>query len=268
MNMIHVGPAGLPIGAKTSEKGIPRLAEIGLDVLEVQFGHGITMKTEGAKRIGAIAKENNIIVSVHAPYYISFNSRKKETRDKSIDVLKRTAKIADALGAERVVCHCGSYSGLDSKEATNNIVECLIEVLDWISKKGYEVKIGIETMGRKNVWGSLEEVISVAKRIDVFPVIDFGHMHARHGGSLRCETDFEKIIQKYESLEIPFLHTHFSCVSYNEKGELGHLPISAKEPDFAFLVPVLNRRRYDIRIICESPLLDRDALVMKKMLGY
>ncbi|MEM2900358.1 MAG: TIM barrel protein [Thermoplasmata archaeon] len=249
-----------------SEKGIPRLAEIGLDVLEVQFGHGITMKTEGAKRIGSIAKDYDIILSVHAPYYINFNSKKKETREKSKEVLKHTCRIVSALGAERVVCHCGSYSGLESNEATKNIAKCLREVLDWIRKKGYEVKIGIETMGKKNVWGSLEEVISVSRMIDVFPVIDFGHMHARLGGAIKSKEDFEKIIRRYEDLKIPFLHSHFSCVEYNEKGELGHLPISAKEPDFALLVPVLKKRNYDIRIICESPLLDRDALVMKKML--
>ncbi len=265
--MIIVGPAGLPIGYKSSEEGIPALAKMDLDALEVQFGHGITMKDEGAERIGKLARDVGVKLSVHAPYFINFNSKRPDVRKNSIGVLKKTAKIADALGAERVVCHCGSYSKMSSKEATENIADCLRKAVDKIKKERYRVMVGVETMGKTAVWGSLDEVIALTELVDVFPVIDFGHLYARSDGRLNSERDFEDIMEKYDSLRMPFLHAHFACVRYNEKGELGHLPISSKQPDFSLIAPVLKRRMYDMTIICESPLLDRDALVIKEMLA-
>jgi len=262
--IIRVGPAGIPISAKGRGivEGIKKAAELGLSALEVQFGHGVNMGLDLAKKAGAAAKENDILLSVHAPYFINLNSEKKGVIDESKRRLLQSVAVAEAAGAYVVVFHAGFYSDDRSGDATDAIKENLLDVRE---KTPADIFLGVETMGRANTWGTLEEIGKVCGK-GVVPVLDFAHIHAR-GRRLDSREKVKELFDEYESIFTGFLHSHFTGIAYGELGEKNHLPVSGAEPDFNIIAPFLMSRKYRCTVICESPLLDIDALKLKGMLG-
>ncbi len=85
---------------------------------------------------------------------------------------------------------------------------------------------------------------------------------------LRIITEFWRPSQKshwLKPLKLSYIHSHFSCINFGPRGELNHLPLSEKKPDYKPLVKELVRRKVSITMISESPLLEKDALKVKKM---
>jgi deoxyribonuclease-4 len=266
--MIFLGPAGTPTVSKTIEDGVKKVAELGLHTIEVQFGRGVRMTPERAELLGKLAEEHNIRLSAHAPYFINLNSLKQETIENSKAQILKTAEVADAMNAYIVTVHAGYYSGKSSAAATAEIKRHVVECADKIKERGWNILIGLETMGKSRSWGTLEEIAEVCReRANVVPVIDFAHIHARANGCLRGAADFEAVLREYEKIYTRFLHAHFTCVAYGDKGEKYHLTLDAQDPDFAVLAEVLKRKSYDIIIISESPVLEQDSLVMKEILA-
>ena len=56
-------------------------------------------------------------------------------------------------------------------------------VFPWL-KDGTPSKIGIETSGRQELWGSLEEVLEVVNHVEgTIPVLNIAHIHSRGHGA-------------------------------------------------------------------------------------
>ncbi len=265
--MIYLGPGGTPHGVKGTEASMKYLEEEGLNAMEVQFVRGARMKESTAKTIGDKAEKHSIRLSVHAPYYINLNSEKEETIEKSKERIMKSARLGDIMGARVITVHAGYYGELSSEETTKIIGENIVECGEMIEEEDLDVKIGLEQMGRKKSWGTLEEISKVMEMSDaVVPVLDFAHYHARFNGILQSQEDFGELIEKYESIHDGPLHSHFSSIEYNDTGERSHLNLEDKDPDFELLAPLLYKRSYDITVICETPELDRDSLRMKEIL--
>ncbi len=261
--MIYLGPAGSPFGCKSTEEGIRRVSALGLNAMEVQFVRGVKMGKETAKRVGALAKEKEVRLSAHAPYYVNLNSDEKEKIEASKKRIVQTAEIAEEMGAYIIAIHAGYYGGKTSEETTEKIKAGLEECEE--ETAGLKVKLGIETAGKKGAWGSLMEISKVCTK-KIVPVVDFAHIHARGGGILNSTGDFEKVVGEYERIYDKFLHVHYSCINFGQRGELNHLTLDKKQPDFSFLAPVLKKKKYDITIISESPVLEQDSLRMREIL--
>jgi deoxyribonuclease-4 len=101
----------------------------------------------------------------------------------------------------------------------------------------------------------------------VQPVVDFAHIHARYGGSLRSMEDFRRVVDAMSAMHPGRLHCHYSCIEYTRAGEKRHLPLSAREPDFSHLVPVLRGISRECTIICETPTPSSDAVAMRDEFG-
>lgn len=266
--MIHLGPGGTPHGVKGTKKSMAYLDEEGLDAMEVQFVRGARMKESTAEDIGREAEKYGIHLSIHGPYYINLNSEKEETIEKSKERIMKSSRLGNIMGAKVITIHAGYYSDMSSEQATEIIGNGVVECADKIKEEDLDVKIGLEVMGKRKSWGTLEEIEKVMHRTDVaIPVLDFAHYHARYGGRLESQEDFEELLDRYESVHSGPLHSHFSSIEYTEKGEKEHLNMDAYEPDFRDLAPLLKEKDYDITIICETPELDRDSLKMKEILG-
>ena len=266
--MIHLGPGGTPHGVSRTKGSMEYLREEGLDAMEVQFVRGARMKESTAEEIGEEAEKYDILLSIHAPYYINLNSEKNETIEKSKERIMKSARLGDIMGAWIITVHAGYYSGMESEEATKIIGDGVVECADKIKDEGLDVKIGLEQMGRKKSWGTLDEIKKVIERTNVaIPVLDFAHYHARYDVILQENEDFVGLLDKYESIHDGPLHSHFSSIEYNETGEKEHLNVDEYQPDFRILAPILKEKDYDITIICETPELDRDSLKMKEILG-
>ena len=239
---------------------------LGLNGLEIEFVRGVYTTKEKAAEIGQLARERDIRLTAHAPYFISLNSEKEETRAKSLDWIMDTVRAAHHLGAYSIVVHAGSYGKTEDK-ATENIAAGVSRCKEKMDDEGIkDVTIGLETMGKQSVWGTLKEIAEVMDSVDgVRPVLDVCHVHARTQGSLRTVKDMNTLLDEFFPLAGDRPHMHISCVKYGDKGELSHLPLSAKEPDMSLLAEAMDGRNKDCTFVCESPLLEKDAVFFMNM---
>ncbi|MCK5474421.1 MAG: endonuclease IV, partial [Candidatus Aenigmarchaeota archaeon] len=122
-----------------------------------------------------------------------------------------------------------------------------------------------ETMGRQKQFGIVDEVARLVEEcVNVSPVIDFAHIHARTNGGLKTKEDFKVILDRFDGLGVSPIHCHMTGIKYRDGNEKHHLAISSFEPDFRLLAEVLIENSYNTTIICESPLMEQDALLFKK----
>ena len=258
-------------GNKSTKAAPGWIKEIGLDAYEYEAGNGLTATDEALALIGAAAKENDIKISYHAPYFISLSGIVEEKRLNSIRYIDESLKAADILGAKTIVVHTGSAAKISRDEAMRLAGDTLIRTLNSVDTHG--IKIGLETMGKINQLGTLDEVIELC-RIDssLVPVIDFGHLNARSlGKMLKTADDYLRIFDKIDRLLSPEiaknLHCHFSKIEWTASGEKKHLTFEDEiyGPEFEPLIDVIASNRLTPTIICESNgTQSDDALTMKK----
>ncbi len=262
---IFIGPAGSPSGSSNVSDGIRKVRELGLNSMEVEFTYGVRMGKKAAELAGKTAKESDVLLTVHAPYYVNLCNTEK--LDASMKRIMDSCLLADIMGARVVVFHAGFYGNLDRDDAFRKVEDACNAMSQNLDDMGTDVLLGIETTGKHSQFGTLEEVEKLCGKLRrCVPAIDWAHIYAREGGSI----NYKKIIKRVSRFG-EFMHTHFSGIEFGEKGEKRHLPVSEKSPPFEDLAKALLSSKKDVNIICESPLLEKDALLMKQILekeGY
>ncbi len=260
-------------GYKSSEQMPPWLYDFGLDAYEYQCGKGILIKEPTASKIKNAA-EGKIKMSLHSPYYINLATPDEEKREKSIGYIMQSAEAATWLGADRIVVHSGALGKLTRKEATEYAKITLKKAQASLDEAGfYNIRLCIETMGKINQLGSLDEVMELCRLDDRFlPTIDFGHLNARTLGSIKSIDDYAYILNEIENAlgfeRLSEFHAHFSKIEYTKGGEKKHLTFedTVFGPDFEPLAELIAKRKLSPHIICESAgTQPEDALLMKKM---
>jgi deoxyribonuclease-4 len=252
--MIKVGPAGSD--GLGNLKGVAKVAELGLDCMEVAFTYGVRMDLETARALGTRAKELGIMLSVHAPYYINLASDEKEKYDASkIRILDSCAK-AHAMGARNVVFHAGFYQKRTAGQTYDLIKKAIAEMHQSISCAGWQVELCPEITGKPSQFGSLAELLKLKKETGCGITVDFSHLYARQQG----EIDYAKILARLPKK----FHAHFSGIEYGDKGERKH--IRTTKTFFEPLARALIKRRANITLINESPKPYEDATMMKNLI--
>lgn len=273
------GPAGVPpmfrlMGATTSD--VPKLLrEEGLDAFEYQasrWGPKPQVKQEDAIKLGEEARRNDVKLSMHGSYFINL-SGKKEVVEASKRRLIACAVAADWMGAYVVVFHTGFYGKVEKSFAFRNAVTALKEVSAEMKALGLKVKLGPETMGRKFQVGTIDEIITINQEVEGTQlVIDWGHLHALHQGTLKKVEDFraiaEKVEQKLGTEALRSMHCHFSKIEFSNQGEKRHHTLDEERygPEFSMLAEVIVDFGLHPTMICESPILDIDARKMQAIL--
>lgn len=272
---IRLGPAGLPIGLKESRntvEGIKFVHEIGLNAMEIEFVRNIYLDEKSSKIVGKIARDLDVKLSIHAPYFINLLSEKSLTVLRSKKLIIKCMELASLMGASPVVVHSAYYGKLKPNEAFKKMVKITKEILLQAKKMKLNTQLSYETMAKTSQFGSLEELLKLKEEVndESFSVtVDFAHIFVRNNGKI----DYKEIFDKIEESGIKTLHSHFSNVKYslNKKRFVDiHIPINS-HPPFKPLAEEILRRKKDITIISESPLLEKDSLKMKKIfefLGY
>lgn len=267
--MIKIGVAGIPSCCSKFEEGIEFLGKNNLQE-EVQFVRQIWMSPERAKKTKELAEKNRVELSIHAPYYINLNSLKKQTVAISKRNIIRSAGLAELMGAKIVVFHPGYYLGIKAEEVYKNFRNALEDIeTELKTKKIKNVLLGPETMGRQATFGTLDELLSLAQEVEnVMPVLDFAHIHARNNGGLKTQKDFSEIFEKIDKAIglKKHMHGHFTGIFYSNGNEKHHLTIDEGDLKFELLAKELKERKLDMTIICESPILEKDALKMLKII--
>lgn len=277
INRATFGPGGnsdsfKKAGKKSTLEAPEWLTSIGLDAYEYEAGRGIMAGDEALAKIGNEAKRCGILMSLHAPYFISLSGVEESTRLKSIDYISRSLSAAELLGADTIVIHTGSASSISRNEAMKLAADTLEKNL--LVNGDTSVRMGLETMGKLNQLGTLEEVLELCKISPKYcPVVDFGHLNARYLGSYFPDCDsyrrvFDSIANALGDEYAKYLHCHFSKIEFTQKGEKKHLTFADNVygPEFEPLAEAIIRENVYPRIICESDgTMSDDALTMKKI---
>lgn len=265
MSKAKFGPAGnsesfAAEGYKKSEDAPAWLAAKGLTAFEYQCGRGVRCGTETAMKIGAAARAHGIQMSIHAPYFINLSSEETERMKKNVGYVMETAQLAVPLGATRMVVHCGGQGKLTRERAMRNThenVKNILRALDEAHLTG--CMVCLETMGKKSVLGSAEEVCELVAADDrLLPCIDFGHLNCRTNGGLSTREDVVRLFDLMENTigveRTRIMHAHFSHIEYNDKGEVRHLTFAdtVYGPEFLPVAQEAAARGYAPTFICES----------------
>ena len=125
----------------------------------------------------------------------------------------------------------------------------------------------LEVTGKGTQFGTIEEVLSLSAELEgAAPCIDFAHWHARTG-KFNSYPEFASILlqirERLGSSALENMHIHVSGINYGKKGELNHLDL--EESDFHYTELLTALKDYGVKgmVICESPNLERDAMLLQ-----
>ena len=250
---IIFGPAGLgPV--KTAVKTLEQYHKLGLRACEIAFTYSVYIKEGECTMIREKAEELGIELSIHAQYFVNLNSSEKVKKEATKKRILDCCRIGELLGVKVVVFHPGYYTDKGDtpekrEQSYQAIKEGILEILQDIKKKGWKIQIAPETMGKVNVFGSVEEISRLVKETGCAFCIDFAHILAREKS-----VDYQAIEQAFPEKE---WHVHFSGIVYGEKGEKHHIPTERKA--WKELLEHLPKDR-KIRIVNESPSMIEDSV--------
>lgn len=264
------GTAGTPHSSHSpsTEAGVERIAELGLDCMEVQFVRGVRMNPRMAREVGEVAAKREVKLSAHAPYFINLNAKESEKVVASQERVIQTARIASLFGAGSIVFHAAFYLG-DPPEAVYAVVKRnLEEVMRLLQAEGNRVLLRPEVTGKGSQFGTLEEVLSLSAEVEgIAPCLDFAHWHARTG-RFNSYAEFVAMLRQVEDRlgrkALDDFHIHVSGIQYGKSGEIKHLDL--KQSDFRYeeLLRALKDTGVKGLVICESPNLEGDALLLQQ----
>jgi deoxyribonuclease IV len=265
------GTAGVPFSADDDSTlaGIERIKALGLDGQEIEFVQGVKMGPDMARKVRDKAAALGVRLSVHAPYHINLNSEDPGKRLASQERLLKTARIGEACGATSAVFHAAFY-GKDSAERTYAAVRSELKtVMSILRSERLEITLRVETMGKRAQFGSLDEVLGLCREVEgLQPCLDFSHLYAREG-KINSYTEFERVLtkvaRKLGPRSLKNVHIHIAGIHYGDKGEIKHLNLG--ETDFRYdeWLQALRDLGVEGMVICESPNLEADAVMLKKL---
>ncbi len=257
-------PESTPKKPGGSVGAIQRLRELGLGALELGWVQSVRVSVQTCATIRAVALEQEIAISVHAPYFINLNASPDEWL-KSRQRLMDAAHYGNLAGATDIVFHPGSYFGKPAEEVLPLAIERLEACVAELRAAGNPVILRPETMGKSAMLGSLEDTLALSAAIEgVQPCLDFAHLHARTGdGSMNTYSEWAQLLEVYGnalgSAGLQNIHAHLSGIEYGAKGEKNHLPVAEADIDVEAIFKALKDFGCRGRILNESPLLEGDA---------
>ncbi|MDD5038097.1 MAG: TIM barrel protein [Dehalococcoidales bacterium] len=268
-NRLLFGTGGTPnsTGTRSTIDGIRRIAGLGLDCMEIEFVQGVRMGESTARQVAEVAVKAGIRLSAHAPYFINFNAHEPAKIKASQDRLLQTARIALLCGAGSVVFHTAFYLGDPPEKAYDTIKKYLGEVWQQLRREGNKIWLRPEVMGKGSEFGTIDEILNLCTEFEgMAPCVDFAHWHARTR-NFNSYREFASVLLKIKerlgTAALDKMHIHFSGIAYGARGEIKHLNL--KESDLQYIELLKALKDYEVKglVICESPNLEEDALLLQ-----
>ena len=270
LDRILFGTAGVPNGTDKKNSpvdGVKKVHDLGLDCMQLEFAHGVRMKEEVSSNLRKISYELDVPLTSHGPYYINLNAREQDKIDSSVERIIQTAKISDLCGAESMTFHAAFYMK-DSPFDVFDLVEKSLNVIEErLNRLDIEIELRPELTGKTSQFGSLEELIALAKSVgSCRPCMDFSHLYARTGKYNTYE-EFNEVLQTLSKElgrdALDNMHIHISGVSSNSKGDLKHLNLEKSNFNWKDLIRSLKDNNCKGYMISNSPNLEDDAIMLK-----
>ncbi len=261
-------PKSTPKKPGGSAGGVAQMRTLGLGALELGWVQSVRVTEDTCAVIAHCGQENDIALSVHAPYFINLNATAEEwphSRKRLMDA----AYYGWRAGATDIIFHPGSYFSQPIEEVLTRAIMRLSDCVSELHASGNPVILRPETMGKSALLGSLEDTLILSREVQgVEPCLDFAHLYARCGdGSMNTREEWQKALEDYaQSLgqgALARLHIHLSGIEYGPKGEKNHVAIKECDLDLLALFTVMKEMNCAGRILCESPEMELDALLMQ-----
>ncbi len=249
--------------------GVLRLKELGLDAFEIGWVQSVRVKVETCQKIKEAAVAADVAISVHAPYFINLNATKEEW-PKSRKRLMDAAHYGNLAGATDIIFHPGSYFGLPPDQVLEVAIPRLRGCIDELRAADNPATLRPETTGKSAQLGTLADALVMAREIEgVLPCVDFAHLHARAGdGTMNSYPEWVAVLKGYRKAlgaqAMKRMHIHLAGIQYGPKGERKHLMLAESDFDLNGLLRALREFDCRGRILCESPIMEQDAQVIKK----
>jgi deoxyribonuclease-4 len=270
-DLIRFGTVGSP--QTTPQSGTPAAIEhtrlLGLNHLEIAWVQSVRVSDETCAAIKATADQHEITLSIHAPYYINLNSQTAELMQKSDERLLAAARKGFLAGARDIIFHPGSYHDQSPDQVYERAKEKLLEIRGILDDEGVDVVLRPETMGKKAMFGTLEETVQLSRDIPgVLPCIDFAHLHARTG-ALNSYEEFSAMLATVDEYlgraGLEHLHAHMSGIEFGPRGEKNHLPLNEADLRYRDLLQALvdHDVRGTIAVEAPEPFHVADALTIQ-----
>ena len=284
---LRLGPAGVPLSCKgrTIVEGMDDITSLGLDAMEIQ-----TVRTVQPKHFdqywqaGILSWNSDLEMNLHGPYYAELLGSRRE-RNRTLTKMEASMQAGKIVNARHLVYHVGPYGeyepGAEANEQVANIFSGVVDrvhqiwgdkseeedyaAFPWIHKSKPSL-VGIETSGRQDLWGTVEEVIEVCNHVEgTVPVLNMAHIHARGHGRMRTSEDyselFEQVRKDYGGKKF---YCHFAGIEHRMGNALHYTQIKKSDLKFEPFAEFLAEEGswLDITIISDSPLLEHDAMYM------
>ena len=282
---VKLGPAGVPLSCKgrTIVEGMDDIISLGLETMEVQTVRMVAPQHfEQYWQAGVLANKTDFEMNIHGPYYSELLGNRVE-RGRSLAKIEATLQAARTINARHITLHTGHYGEFGRGHAANeqvaNVFSGIVDrihsiwhddedefpVFPWI-KDGTPSKIGVETSGRQELWGSLEEVLEVVNHVEgTVPVLNIAHIHARGHGQMRTSEDYGELFDMVrETIGTKEFYCHFSGVEHRTGNAMHYTQIKKSDLNFEPLAEFIveDGGWLDITLISDSPLLEHDAMYM------
>ena len=285
---IRLGPAGVPLACKgrTVVEGIDDIIALGLDTMELQTVRMVAPQHfEQYWQAGVLANKADFEMNIHGPYYAELLGDKMQ-RTRTLAKYEAALQAGKTINARHITCHVGGYGeygrGTEANEQVANVFAGIVEragelwnddeeypVFPWLAE-GTPMKVGVETSGSQELWGSLEEVLEVVNHVEgTIPVLNIAHIHSRGHGCMRTSEDYGEMFDEVRNaIGTKEFYCHFSGISHRTGNALHYTQIKKSDLNFEPLAEFLieDGDWLDVTIISDSPLLEHDAMYMYQQL--
>lgn len=268
--MLHFAVAGVPSSTPKpggTVEGLKHAHSLGITAMELEWVQRVPVNPERMLEIRKTAENLGMYLTAHAPYYINLNSPEKEKLAASKKRILDGLCMAEIAGIHSLCVHAAFYLGQDPLKAYENVKRAVDDILKFKAKLFPHVNLGLETMGKVAQFGTLDEVLRISKEFDIYPVLDPAHMHARTNGLINSTKEWDEMFDLYieylGKAALNHVHMHFAGIAYGPKGEKHHLPLEESDARWRDFLGVLRKRKVAGVVVCESPRLENDTLLMK-----
>lgn len=269
--MLHFAVAGVPMSTPKpggTVEGLRHAHSLGITAMEMEWVQRVPMNPERMEDIRKVSEEFGMYLTVHAPYFINLNSPEKHKLEASKKRILDALAMAELAGAHSVCVHPAFYLGMEPEKAYENVRKATDDIMKKKKKLAPNVNLGYETMGKGTQFGTLEEVLKLSKEFGIYPTVDPAHMHARTNGKWNSTEEWNAMFDMHEEYlgkdSLKSVHMHYSGIEYTEKGERRHLPLKESDAKWKDFLSVLKKRKVEGTVVCESPLLEKDTLLLQK----
>ncbi len=208
-----------------------------------------------------VAKELDVKISLHTPYYVDFCNEERMTVD-SIQHTIWGGVIADSLDSQYLITHLGLSSGTRKKNLEKTAAS-LKHIADKLSALKIKPKLCIENSGKSEVFGGEDEIDFLLSKVkNISSITNISHIYSSKKTVPTEQDEFAEIIETTKKKKRP-LYFEFSGVEFLDQNEYRITPIKKGNLKFEPFADALADFDDEITLISFSPLLEHDALYMK-----